>query len=185
MAKNFNNRALAVSQKIYGRLLLAYPKAHREEYGPAMAQLFRDQGRDAWNESQSWGVVKLWLRVLPDLVKTSITERLAALNTKQNTKKQMKNTIITSMKNKIVIILSVAGLSALLITHFGMQMELSGHSYHVIGNLFFGGFAFAFLATVLAAKSLTECWRSGGSVRRLVWCSVILAGFAWMLVYGA
>ena len=89
------------------------------------------------------------------------------------------------MKNKIAIILSVAGLSALLINHFGMQMELSGHAYHVIGNMFFAGFALAFLATVLAAKSLTECWRSGVSVRRLVWCSVILAGFAWMLVYGA
>jgi len=84
MAKNFNNRALAVSQKIYGRLLLAYPKAHREEYGPAMAQLFRDECRDAWNESQSWGVAKLWLRVLPDLVKTSITERLAALNERKS-----------------------------------------------------------------------------------------------------
>jgi uncharacterized protein involved in exopolysaccharide biosynthesis len=80
MAKDLNNRALAVSQKIYGRLLLAYPPAHRAEYGPAMAQLFRDQCRDAWNESQGWGVTKLWLRVLPDLVNTSIMERLAALN---------------------------------------------------------------------------------------------------------
>jgi len=84
MAKNFNNRALAVSQKIYARLLRAYPPAHREEYGPAMAQLFRDQFRDAWNESQSWGVARLWLLVLPDLVKTSITERLAALNERKS-----------------------------------------------------------------------------------------------------
>src|ERR1035437_9253605 len=89
MAKNFNNRALAVSQKIYGRLLLAYPKAHREEYGPAMTQLFRDECRDAWNESQSWGVAKLWLRVLPDLVKTSITERLAALNERKSMSDKM------------------------------------------------------------------------------------------------
>src|ERR1035437_4803754 len=89
MAKNFNNRALAVSQKIYGRLLLAYPKAHREEYGPAMAQLFRDECRDAWNESQSWGVAKLWLLVLPDLVKTSITERLAALDERKSMSDKM------------------------------------------------------------------------------------------------
>src|SRR5450759_5105390 len=89
MAKNFNNRALAVSQKIYGRLLLAYPKAHREEYGPAMAQLFRDECRDAWSESQGWGVAKLWLRVLPDLVKTSIIERLAALNERKSMSDKM------------------------------------------------------------------------------------------------
>jgi uncharacterized protein involved in exopolysaccharide biosynthesis len=80
MTKNFNNRALAVSQKIYGWLLRAYPPAHRAAYGPAMAQLFRDQGRDAWNESKGWSLFKLWLRVLPDLVSTSIRERLAALN---------------------------------------------------------------------------------------------------------
>src|ERR1035441_8636210 len=84
MSKKTNNRALAVSQKVYGWLLRAYPPAHREEYGPAMAQLFRDQGRDAWSESRGWGMIKLWLRVLPDLVNTSITERLAALNPRKS-----------------------------------------------------------------------------------------------------
>jgi uncharacterized protein involved in exopolysaccharide biosynthesis len=44
-----------------------------------MAQLFRDQCRDAWRESRSWGLVTLWLRVLPDLVKTSVLEHLAAM----------------------------------------------------------------------------------------------------------
>lgn len=84
MSKDFNNRAPAASQRIYERLLLAYPKSHREEYGPAMSQLFRDQCRDAWNESQNWGVMKLWLRVLPELVKTSFIERLAALNERKS-----------------------------------------------------------------------------------------------------
>jgi capsular polysaccharide biosynthesis protein len=87
--KNNNNRALAVSQKIYGGLLSAYPPAHRQEYGPAMAQLFRDQARDAWNESQAWGMVKLWLRVLPDLINTSITERLAAFNPRKSMSDKM------------------------------------------------------------------------------------------------
>jgi capsular polysaccharide biosynthesis protein len=80
MTDNFHNRALTVSQKIYKRLLRAYPKAHREAYGPAMAQLFHDQCRDAWSEARGLGVIKLWLRVLPDLVSTSIVERVAALN---------------------------------------------------------------------------------------------------------
>ena len=84
MTKNFNNRALAVSQKVYGWLLRAYPPAHREEYGPAMAQLFRDQCRDEWNESRGWGLTKLWLRVVPDLVSTSIRERLAALKERKS-----------------------------------------------------------------------------------------------------
>ena len=68
-----------VSQKIYQRLLLAYPNRHRREYGAPMAQLFRDQCRDAWRDSRSWGLVTLWLRVLPDLVRTSFLEHLATL----------------------------------------------------------------------------------------------------------
>lgn len=93
MSKLFNNRALVVSQKVYGWLLRAYPPVHRAEYGPAMAQLFRDQCRDAWNESQGWGMMKLWLRVLPDLVNTSITERLSALNQRKSMSDKMTTLI--------------------------------------------------------------------------------------------
>jgi len=114
MAKNFNNRWLMVSQKVYGWLLRAYPPTHREEYGFAMAQLFRDQCRDAWNESQGWGVAKLWLRVLPDLVKTSIIERLAALNKR----KSMSDKITTLIQPRrvfsrvfVVVFLLVLGYS--------------------------------------------------------------------------
>jgi capsular polysaccharide biosynthesis protein len=78
------NRSFAWSEKVYGWLLRAYPPAHRQEYGACMAQLFRDQCRNAWDESGGWGLVGLWLRVLPDLVKTSIIERLAALNERKS-----------------------------------------------------------------------------------------------------
>jgi hypothetical protein len=69
-----------VSQNVYAWLLRAYPPAHRAEYGAAMAQLFRDQCRDAWREAGGWGLTKLWFRVLPDWVSTSVRERIAALN---------------------------------------------------------------------------------------------------------
>src|ERR1039458_3887057 len=72
-------KALLRSQNIFERLLVAYPKAHRVEYGAAMSQLFRDQCRDAWNEAGRWGLTKLWLRVLPDLVKTSALEHLLTI----------------------------------------------------------------------------------------------------------
>src|ERR1035437_2770329 len=89
MTKDSNLRALAASQKIYGWLLSAYPPAHRQEYGPAMAQLFRDQCRDEWNAAQGWGVARLWLRVLPDLVNTSIAERLSNLNPRKSMSDKM------------------------------------------------------------------------------------------------
>ena len=79
MSMPADSRARLRSQKIYERLLAAYPKAHRAKYGAAMSQLFRDQCRDAWTEAQGWGMTKLWLRVLPDLVKTSALEHLLAI----------------------------------------------------------------------------------------------------------
>ena len=74
------SKAVALSGTLYQRLLVAYPRAHRREYGQPMAQLFRDQCRDAWRGDRGWGLTWLWLRVLPDLVKTSVLEHISTLN---------------------------------------------------------------------------------------------------------
>jgi hypothetical protein len=88
------------------------------------------------------------------------------------------------MKNNIMITSSIAGLSALLIVHFGAHMAPLSYHPNVIWELFVGGFVLAFLATVLAATSLMGHWRSGGVVGRFIWCFTVLAGFAGQLVYG-
>jgi len=75
-----DSKAVVLSVTLYHRLLAAYPKAHRREYGPPMAQLFRDQCRDAWRRGRGWGLSWLWLRILPDLVKTSVVEHFSTLN---------------------------------------------------------------------------------------------------------
>ncbi|MGO8931783.1 MAG: hypothetical protein ACLQU3_33430 [Limisphaerales bacterium] len=74
-----DGKAVALSGALYQRLLAAYPKAHRREYGPAIAQLFRDQCRDAWRGGRGLGLTWLWLRVLPDLLKTSVLEHISTL----------------------------------------------------------------------------------------------------------
>ena len=76
-------KLIPLSEKIYRRLLWLYPAGHRRDYGEAMAQLFRDQCRDAWQAGRGVGLVKLWLRVLPDLGKTSVIERIAAVERNQ------------------------------------------------------------------------------------------------------
>ena len=48
MPDRTENKAVERSCRLFRRLLIAYPKAHREEYGAAILQLFRDQCRDAW-----------------------------------------------------------------------------------------------------------------------------------------
>jgi len=70
-------KALSLSDKLYRRLLAIYPAEHRREYGPLMAQLFRDQCRDAYGQEKTVGVVKLWLRVLGDLGATVGSEHVA------------------------------------------------------------------------------------------------------------
>src|ERR1051326_6740135 len=78
------SRAVFVSLRCYERLLALYPERHRREYGFPMSQLFGDQCRDAWRESRSWGLITLWLRVLPDLVKTSVLEHLSAMKARKS-----------------------------------------------------------------------------------------------------
>ena len=75
-----DGKAVVFSGRLFQRLLAAYPREHRREYGPAMAQLFRDQCRDAWRDRRGWGLTVLWLRVLPDLVKSSVLEHLSTFN---------------------------------------------------------------------------------------------------------
>lgn len=49
-----------------------------------MAQLFRDQCRDARRQSGLWGMMKVWARVLPDLFKTAASEHLAKLGERKS-----------------------------------------------------------------------------------------------------
>lgn len=80
MPERSERRAFERSCRLYQRLLKFYPNSHREEYGPAMLQLFRDQCRDAWTARRTRGLIVLWLCVFPDLLKTSVLEHLSNLN---------------------------------------------------------------------------------------------------------
>lgn len=73
------NRAVAFSGTVFRHLLVVYPKAYRREYGEPMAQLFRDQCRESWRTAGGLGLARLWLRVLPDLMKTSMQEHISTL----------------------------------------------------------------------------------------------------------
>lgn len=74
------SKAVERSSSLYVRLLRLYPKSHREEYGSAMSQLFRDQCCDAWAASRTRGLLAFWMLTMLDLLKTSILEHLSNLN---------------------------------------------------------------------------------------------------------
>jgi hypothetical protein len=74
------------SARLYEQLLAFYPAPHRAEYGPAMAQLFRDLAREAYGEAHGWGLAGLWIRVAADTGRSAgeahwqaLTERLRRL----------------------------------------------------------------------------------------------------------
>jgi capsular polysaccharide biosynthesis protein len=116
-----SNRLIALSCALYQRLLALYPAEHRREFGPALAQLFHDQCRDAWNTSRSGGLALLWFRVLLDLAKTSAVEhchnlmnRTLGLNQKLNLfllRRPLKSTFLAPFK---WVLLGAIGSSVLL-----------------------------------------------------------------------
>ena len=55
-----------------------------------------DQCRDAWKRRRIWGVAGLWLRVLPDLVKTAIWERLI----NRGERKYMFRKVFTGLRSR-------------------------------------------------------------------------------------
>jgi capsular polysaccharide biosynthesis protein len=107
------NRAVALSERWFRRLLVIYPKRHREEYGSSMTQLFRDQCRDAWEETGYWGVIKLWLHILPDLFRTSVLEHLSTLKEKFMSKQSFSTPTTASVAVFVIVFVVVFGAAVL------------------------------------------------------------------------
>ena len=73
------DNVLLIVERLYHILLFAYPAAHRREYGPLMAQLFRDLYRDSHRRDGFVGLLRLWSHVLKDTAVNAAVEHLYAL----------------------------------------------------------------------------------------------------------
>jgi hypothetical protein len=91
--------SLPTTEKLYHKLLFIYPATHRREYGPLMAQLFRDLCRDSYRQKGFVGLVRLWIHVLADTTVTAAVEHMYSL--------QKEIQIMTKQQHRIV--LSFAG----------------------------------------------------------------------------
>lgn len=70
---------LRLSDRLYRALLRTYPASFRRAYAPAMAQLFRDCCRDAYERRGASGLLRVWRHTLGDLLVTATWERIAAI----------------------------------------------------------------------------------------------------------
>lgn len=152
-------RIVVFSEKVYRTLLRLYPSAHRREYGELMMQLFRDECRDGWRTGRSVGLMKVWLRVLPDLGKTSVIERIAAIE---------RNEIMKSMNTKNgPTILLIAGLALCF---------LSFSPFIMSHDLFMPVMALASLS--ILAKAMVELFRPADE-----WLKIGIRTFVLMFLY--
>lgn len=63
---------MSTHERVYRALLIAHPKAHRQEYGEAMVQLMRDRVRD---DGGGKCTVMIWAHLLVDLAHSAFIER--------------------------------------------------------------------------------------------------------------
>jgi len=70
---------LNISQHAFTRLLVLYPREYRQEYGPLMAQLFKDCSREAVGQHGGSALLALWASTLLDLFKTAFEEHFKEL----------------------------------------------------------------------------------------------------------
>jgi hypothetical protein len=77
---------IAASGRLYGALLVLYPKAFRRRYGAQMRRDFRELMREGLEESGATELVRVWAATLSDLVLTALMERgiMPARNTQKS-----------------------------------------------------------------------------------------------------
>ena len=71
---SFNIPVVVLSVKVYRALLVAYPTAFQQEYGPQMIEVFRDCCLRAFKHGGRKGIAKLWATTLIDLIQSLVTE---------------------------------------------------------------------------------------------------------------
>jgi hypothetical protein len=70
------SKLLTLAGRVYRLLLYAYPTPFRREYGFDMAQAFRADTHDTFQESGTVGLIGLWLLTFTDLLKTAFAEHI-------------------------------------------------------------------------------------------------------------
>jgi hypothetical protein len=68
--------AVVLSISLYDTLLMAYPTGFRHEYGPHMAQVFRDCCLRSYRQAGLPGMLNLWALILIDYVKSVVGEHI-------------------------------------------------------------------------------------------------------------
>jgi hypothetical protein len=110
---------MSFSQRIFQVSLLAYPREFRREYGPHMAQLFRDCHRDEHRDHGALGVGRLWVHTFFDIARTAPAEQLDNLGRKNSIMNNLRRDVLALVGAIAIIVI------AFLLLSYGRKNEVS------------------------------------------------------------
>jgi hypothetical protein len=119
MNKRTELSLLPTSQRIYALMLKAYPAEFRREYGPHMAQVFRDCGRAAEHRKRPVVLMHFWLITLLDLVKTAPKEHVDNLRKGKSVMNNLRRDALALFGCIAIIVI------ALLLLNYGRAHQVS------------------------------------------------------------
>ena len=124
------------AQRFFRLVLLAYPREFRRQFGPDMAQVFRDCYRAEEKNSRPLGVWRLWLHTFLDLVRTAPKEHLEKLR-----KVGKDSSVMNKLRKDALALLGCIGIIivALLLLSYGRK--------HGVPSILVFGFALDALVT--------------------------------------
>ena len=79
-ARRGTDLLLAASQRMYGALLILYPRAFRERYAEEMRRDFADLSREGLEEGDGTELLRVWAGAFSDLALTALQERGTAMS---------------------------------------------------------------------------------------------------------
>ncbi len=78
MKDSWGGKLISISGRVYKALMFIFPTDFRREYGPLIAQAFRDISRDAYIDGNIRDIIYVWVRATSDLVGNAVAEHLTS-----------------------------------------------------------------------------------------------------------
>lgn len=164
---------MSFSQRLFKLLLVAYPGKFRREYGPEMAQVFRDCCRATENRGTGAGL-DLLLRTLTDLLVSVPREHLATLR-KDNSEMNNWQRNLTALGASLAIIVVAFFLLSYGRSHGVASILFFGHTLDALVTAGIAGNLIIFLLRITKLNPTTTALWTMAAV------NCLLALLAWVI----
>ena len=168
-----------IAYRVYCSLLKAYPKEFRHEYGPLMAQLFRDCLRAEGLRGGRIGVPRLWARMLLDIALSAPKQHLGSIAKENPIMKNLRQDAL-AVFGCLGIIIIAAWLLSYVLTQQDPSTLMLGFvldalvSAGILGNLI----VFVLVKTTKSNPLRAALWTFLGVTLFLVMVSAIIGAVA-------